>query len=42
MIGEGLGYKQGVVERAEFEYFPLGQASKNRAKNKINKIIETD
>ena len=26
MSGEDLGYKQGVVERAKFEYYRLGKA----------------
>ena len=26
LTGEELGYKQGVVEKVKFEYFPLGEA----------------
>ena len=42
LTGEDLGYKPEVIEKAKFEYSPLGEALKNnKAKSKrdeINKI----
>ena len=32
--GEDLGYKQGVVEQAKFEYSPLGSFSIKKTKKK--------
>ena len=39
--GEDLGYKPGVVEKVKFEYFPLGEASNNKAKSKADQIDKT-
>ena len=36
MTGEDLGYKTGVVERAKFEYSPLGKVF-NKGLNKKDK-----
>ena len=38
MTGEDLGYKPGVVERAKFEYSPLGEALRKGLKNMIKSI----
>ena len=41
LTDEDLGYKREVVERATFEYSPLGQALKNnKAKSKRDKIVK--
>ena len=45
LTGEDLGYKPGVVERAKFEYSPLGEVLSNKTKSKTdknNKVINTD
>ena len=45
MSSEDLEYKPVVVEQAEFEYFPLGEALNNKVKNKTNqknKVVNTD
>ena len=44
LTGEDLGYKAGVVEKAKFEFFPLGEALNNKAKcktDKWNEVIDT-
>ena len=41
LTGEGLGYKPGVVEKAKFEYSPLGEALNNKAKSKTGQIEKT-
>ena len=38
MTGEDLGYKPGVVERAKFEYSPLGEALRKGLKYMIKSI----
>ena len=40
LTGEDLGYKPDVIQRAKFEYFPLGEAFKKDDKNK--KVIKYD
>ena len=37
MIDKDLVYKPGVLERAKFEYFPLGEALTNKAKKETDK-----
>ena len=37
--GGDLGYKPGVVERAKFQYSPLGEALKKAFKNMIKTIM---
>ena len=37
--GGDLGHKPGVVERAKFQYSPLGEALKKHLKNMIKTII---
>ena len=38
MTGDDLGYKPGIVERAKFEYSPLGEAFRKGLKNMIKSI----
>ena len=38
LTGEDLRYKPSVVEKAKFEYFPLGELLINKAESKIDKI----
>ena len=33
LTGEDLGYKQDLVQKANFEYYPLGQVEKMKNKN---------
>ena len=41
LTGEDLGYKPEVIEKAKFEYFPLGEALKNnKAKSKRDEIVK--
>ena len=37
LTGEDLGYKPSVVEKAKFEYSPLGMVLNNNTKSKANK-----
>ena len=37
MTDEDLGYRQGVVEKVKFGYYPLGEALINKAKSKTDK-----
>ena len=42
---EDLGHKPGVVEKAKFEYSPLGETLNNKVKSKTykrNKVVNTD
>ena len=43
LTGDDLGYKAGVLEKAKFEYSPLGEASDKAFKKviKIKKSINT-
>ena len=34
LTGEGLGYKPSVVEKAKFEYSPVGELLSSKAKSK--------
>ena len=42
LTGENLGYKIDIIQRAKLEYSPLGEALKNNAKSKPDKIVKTD
>ena len=37
LTSEDLGYKPSVVEKAKFEYSPLGEVLSNKAKSKTDK-----
>ena len=37
LTGEDLGYKPGVVEKVKFQYSPLGEILRNKAKSKTYK-----
>ena len=40
LTGEDLEYKPKVLEKVKFQYFPLGEALKNNAKTKTDKIVK--
>ena len=42
LTGEDLGCKPKVLEKVKFQYSPLGQAVKNNAKTKTDKIVKKD
>ena len=42
LTGEDLGYKPKVLEKVKFQYSPLGEALKNNAKTKTDKIVKKD
>ena len=42
LTGEDLGYNPKVPEKVKFQYSPLGEALKNNAKCKPDKIVEKD
>ena len=37
-----MGYKPKVLEKDKFQYYPLGEALKNNAKTKTEKIVKKD
>ena len=39
LTGEDLGYKPKMLEKVKFLYSPLGEALKNNAKSKTDKIV---
>ena len=39
---EDLGYKPKVLQKVKFQYSPLGDALKNNAKTKTDKIVKKD
>ena len=42
LTGRDLGYKPKVLEKVKFQYSPLGEALKNNAKTKTDKIVKKD
>ena len=42
LTGEDLGYQPKVLEKVKFEYSPLGEALKNNAKTKTDKIVKKE
>ena len=40
LTGEDLGYKPKVLEKVKFQYSPSGEALKNNAKTKTDKIVK--
>ena len=44
LTSEDLGYKPSVVEKAKFEYSPLGEVLSNKAKSKTDKskVVNTN
>ena len=42
LTGEDLGYKPKVLEKGKFQCSPLGEALKNNAKTKADKIVKKD
>ena len=42
LTGEDLGYKPKVIEKVKFQYSPLGEALKNNAKTKTEKVLKKD
>ena len=42
LSGQDLGYKPKFLEKVKFQYSPLGEALKNNAKTKADKIVKKD
>ena len=42
LTGEDLGYSPKMLETVKFQYSPLGEALKNNAKTKREKIVKKD
>ena len=44
LTGEDLRYRPGLVEKAKFEYLPLGEAFNNTIKSKTdkNKVVNAN